>query len=117
MNQRLLPSFRIRESSRIHKILTTGQKYTGKHLILYSLSSSNPHVRAAFLSPKRIGKATKRNQVRRRMREVYRRYCSEMMVSQDILLMGRTSAIDANYQALHDDFLQLCQKARLRSPT
>ncbi|MBI4027508.1 MAG: ribonuclease P protein component [Verrucomicrobia bacterium] len=115
MNQCLPKRLRIRQSDEIRQILTAGRKYTGNHIILYRLpaATSQSPIRAGFLSPKRIGKAVKRNRVRRWMREAFRRHRAEMVGADQILLMGRTSAINAGYQALHNDFLQLCRKARL----
>ncbi len=114
MNQRLPKSLRIQQSAEIRNILKTGRKYTGNHLILYCLPPAEPAAaRAGFLSPKRLGKATRRNRLRRWMREAYRRHREELSGSPQILMMGRTSAMQAGYQALHDDFLQLCRKARL----
>jgi ribonuclease P protein component len=115
MHQGLPKELRIRESSEIRRILTQGRKYSGTHLILFCLTSSSldARSRAGFLSPKKIGKAVDRNRVRRWMRETLRRHYEEIKGSHQILMMGRTSAIQAGYQAIHDEFLELCRKARL----
>lgn len=115
MDQRLPKLLRIYQPTEIREILNTGRKYIGNHIILYSLTCLDNHslTRAGFLSPKRIGNAVKRNQVRRRMREILRKYRNEMINSQRILLMGRTSAIHADFQAIQEDFLRLCRKAKL----
>src|SRR3989338_7973347 len=109
MNQCLPRSSRIQKPVEIRQILTNGQKYIGTHIILYCLNSTSApfSIRAGFLSPKRLGKAVKRNRLRRRMREVFRKHRSEIVGSKKILMMGRTSGIDANYKALCEDFLQL----------
>ncbi len=118
MNQRLPKSLRICQQPEIQKILAAGHKYIGNHIILYCLVSTIPEtpIRAGFLSPKRLGKAVQRNRLRRQMRELFRQYRAKMSGSQQILIMGRTSAIDATYQTLHHDFLELCRKARLLPP-
>jgi ribonuclease P protein component len=115
MNQRLPKSSRIRQSTEIRQILTQGKKYIGNHLILYSLPSPNheQRTRAGFLSPKKIGKAVMRNKVRRWMREIFRKEFQSLKSSQQLLMMGRTSATTASYQALYTDFCDLCRKARL----
>ena len=115
MTQRLPRSLRIQEGRQIRQILTTGRKHIGNHLLLYCLASTDAQslTRAGFLSPKRIGKAVKRNRVRRWMREAFRQHWSEFTGSYQILLMGRPSSINATAVALHDDFLRLCRKAGL----
>lgn len=117
--ERLPRELRIRRSTTIRQILFKGRKYTGNLLILYCLASEHPEIlpQVAFLTPKRMGKATKRNRVRRWMREIFRKHRAEMDASQQIILMGRTSAaLHGTYQSLHDDFLRLGQKARLLTP-
>ena len=115
MNQRLHRFLRIHRPAEIREILTTGRKYIGNHIILYCLTASSPDAitRAGFLSPKRMGKAVRRNRFRRWVREAFRQHRAGMEGSRHILIMGRTSAINAGYQAVCDDFLRLCRKARL----
>ena len=117
MNESLSKSLRIRRGKEIQEILIKGQKYIGNHIILYCAPtpSSEQTTRAGFLSPKRIGKAVRRNRVRRWMREAFRQHRSELSGSTQLLMMGRTSAVNAGYWAVHDDFLKLCRKARLLS--
>jgi ribonuclease P protein component len=117
--ERLPRKLRIRRSATIRQILTKGQKYTGNLLILYCLASDDPNVmpQVAFLTPRRMGNAAKRNRVRRWMREVFRKHRKQMGASQQIILMGRTSAAaHGTYVALHEDFLRLARKARLLIP-
>jgi ribonuclease P protein component len=54
----------------------------------------------AFLTPKRVGAATKRTQLRRRMREIYRRYL--MQPSEDIYLVwiARPPALELPFDEL-----------------
>ncbi|MDD2709340.1 MAG: ribonuclease P protein component [Verrucomicrobiae bacterium] len=115
-----LPGFlRIGRSSTIREIITKGRKHVGRHLILYCLPPlpQDSESRAAFLSPRRIGPATRRNRVRRWLREIYRRHRAELDSSIQIVLMGRaSSASNTSYQDLQEDFLRLCGKARLISP-
>lgn len=117
MNQKLPKSLRICRGKEIHEILVKGQKYTGTHLILYCASTtseaSTEPIRAGFLSPRRIGKAVKRNRVRRWMREAFRKHRQELTGSAQLLMMGRSSAVEAGYEAVRDDFLKLCRKAQL----
>jgi len=117
-DERLPRSLRLHSSSVIRQIFAKGRKHVGNHLILFCLTSpdSNPRLQAAFLTPNRLGNAVKRNRVRRLMREALRKHRSELISPQQILLLGRTSAVHATCQAVRDDFMRLCQKARLLIP-
>ena len=118
-SERLPRSLRLHSSSAIRQIFAKGRKHVGNHLILFCLASPAPKssLQAAFLTPNRLGNAVKRNRVRRLMREALRKRHTELIPSQQILLLGRTSAVHATGQAVHDDFMRLCQKARLLIPS
>ena len=118
-DERLPRSLRLHSSSAIRQIFAKGRKHVGHHLILFCLASTSQKspLQAAFLTPNRLGNAVKRNRVRRLMREALRKRHTELIPSQQILLLGRTSAVHATCQAVHDDFMRLCQKARLLIPS
>jgi ribonuclease P protein component len=116
MRLRLPKSQRLKKGGEIREILIQGRKYTGNHLTLYVIASPQPalpQIRVAFLSPTRLGKAVQRNRVRRWMREAFRRSAHELVGSHRILMMGRASSIDAGYDPIARDFMNLCRKARL----
>lgn len=68
----------------------------------------------AFLTPKRVGAATKRTQLRRRMREIYRRHL--MQPSEDIYLVwiARQPALELPFEELKKCMSALRQ--RVTSP-
>jgi ribonuclease P protein component len=54
----------------------------------------------AFLTPKRVGAATKRTQLRRRMREIYRRHLALPTESAYLVWVARPPALDLPFQEL-----------------
>jgi ribonuclease P protein component len=54
----------------------------------------------AFLTPKRLGAATRRNQLRRRMREIYRRYLAQPSETAYLVWVARPPALELPFEEL-----------------
>jgi ribonuclease P protein component len=54
----------------------------------------------AFLTPKRLGAATVRNQLRRRMREIYRRYLARPAETAYLVWVARPPALELPFEEL-----------------
>jgi ribonuclease P protein component len=63
-----------------------------------ALSSGNGTV--AFLTPKRVGAATKRTQLRRRMREIYRRHLARPEETAYLVWIARPPALELPFEEL-----------------
>jgi ribonuclease P protein component len=72
--------------------------------------------RAAFVVPKKQAKAAKRNRLRRRMRECYRRHPAltrwkTALKECDLIFVATPTAHEADFEALNAAFTQLLQRA------
>jgi ribonuclease P protein component len=63
----------------------------------------------AFLTPKRLGAATVRNRLRRRMREIYRRELAQPKETAYLIWIARPPAIELSF-----DELRKCMAALLK---
>ena len=54
----------------------------------------------AFLTPKRVGAATKRNQLRRRMREIYRRCLAQPYENAYLIWVARPPSLELPFEEL-----------------
>ena len=54
----------------------------------------------AFLTPKRLGAATVRNRLRRRMREIYRRELAQPKESAYLIWIARPPAVELDFEEL-----------------
>jgi ribonuclease P protein component len=54
----------------------------------------------AFLTPKRVGDAVKRNQLRRRMREIYRRHVAQPDEAAYLVWVARPPALELPFEEL-----------------
>jgi ribonuclease P protein component len=61
----------------------------------------------AFLTPKRLGAATKRTQLRRRMREIYRRYLAQPSETAYLVWVARQPALELEFEELKRRMLEL----------
>jgi ribonuclease P protein component len=66
----------------------------------------------AFLTPKRLGAATVRNRLRRRMREIYRRHLPGLPEKTYLVWVARPPAVELEFEELKRRMLEL--KERLR---
>src|SRR5258708_3944064 len=66
----------------------------------------------AFLTPKRVGAATKRTQLRRRMREIYRRYIAQPNESVYLIWVARPPALELPFEELKKCMAALGERAK-----
>jgi ribonuclease P protein component len=66
----------------------------------------------AFLTPKRVGAATKRTQLRRRLREIYRRYLAQPSEKAYLVWIARPPALELPFEELKKCMTALRERAR-----
>jgi ribonuclease P protein component len=64
----------------------------------------------AFLTPKRVGAATKRTQLRRRMREIYRRHIAQPDETVYLVWVARPPALELPFEELKKCMMALKKK-------
>jgi len=65
----------------------------------------------AFLTPKRLGGAVKRTQLRRRMREIYRRYLAQPSENSYLVWVARPPALELPFEELKACMTELKRKS------
>jgi len=83
------------------------------HLVLYARKNRTDGNRVGVTVSKKLGKAHIRNRTRRRIREVYRLNEEKFQPGWDIVVVARTKAVDAPFDALTESYLNLAKKAGL----
>lgn len=73
-------------------------------------------LRAGFVASRKIGVATVRNRVRRRLREIVRSHQHEMVEAIWVVTVARPSAARASYGELEDEWLRLAKRAFILAP-
>jgi len=81
-----------------------GRRVSNRYMALNFLSrdavKSGETGTVAFLTPKRLGTATKRNQLRRRMREIYRRCLAQPSENVYLVWVARPPALELPFEEL-----------------
>lgn len=106
-DQRLRRAERIRRRKEYFHLYDRGTRITGRFLVGYFARSSRPWSRVGITVSRKVGKPVRRNRVKRRLKEVFRRNKSALSLATDVVLNARRSAADASYADLERDFLDL----------
>ena len=81
------------------------------NLVIYARKNRTGGNRVGITVGKKLGKAHVRNRVRRRIREVYRLNEEKFRPGWDIVVVARSRAVEASFDALTKSYLTLAKKA------
>ena len=95
------------------RLYRKGKSAATPFLVVYARSGKRPGNRVGFTVSTKLGKAVKRNRVRRRLREIYRLNSQEMKTGWDIVLVARSRCIHGDYGKMENAFLSACRKLGL----
>ena len=104
----------IKKNHEFRRLYAKGKSAVSPCMALYCRRTGRDHNRLGLTTGTKLGKAVRRNKVRRRMREIYRLHEDEMGTGWDIVLVARFRAVHAPYGELERSFLQLASRVGLR---
>ncbi len=90
-----------------------GKSCANKYLVLYCRKNGSQENRIGLTVSGKLGHAVVRNKIRRRLREIYRLHEAEFRPGWDIVVVARSRAVDAPYQALEQAYLSLAGRLGL----
>lgn len=104
----------IRKDSDFRKVYKHGKSFANKYLVMYILDNKSDFNRVGFSVSKKVGKATVRNKIRRRIRESFRLNCDEYIKNgYDLVFIARVASKDAEYEDIEQSVKTLIKKAKL----
>ncbi len=95
----------------IFRRLYRSQGQADGHLVLYARRNRTPGNRVGITVGKKLGHAVVRNRVRRRLREIYRLNEEKFLPGYDIVVVARSKAVEASFEALTKSYLKLAGRA------
>ena len=104
----------IRKDSDFRKVYKHGKSFANKYLVMYILDNKSDFNRVGFSVSKKVGKATVRNKIRRRISESFRLNCDEHIKNgYDLVFIARVASKDAEYEDIEKSVKTLIKKAKL----
>ncbi|MDR2462687.1 MAG: ribonuclease P protein component [Verrucomicrobiales bacterium] len=111
-----LPRARIlRHRNDFDTVRCDGQRVASRHLALNFLRVAGADRRAGFIVPKICGDAVRRNQIKRRLREIYRQHQHGLAADLQSVWIARRGAADAEFTQLRKEVLALYKKAGMET--
>jgi ribonuclease P protein component len=103
---------RLRANRDFQQVYRSGKSWAHPLLVAHVLPQ--PEGRRAGISvSKKLGKAVRRNRVRRRLRELLRAALPEWKTGFDLVIVARAAAAEAEFPALGEALQELARRARL----
>ena len=95
------------------RLYNKGRTAASPYMAVYCRKTRLPYSRLGLTTGVKLGKAVKRNRVRRRLREIYRTNEARLIPGWDIVIVARVKAVFADYNQLERSFLALAGKLEL----
>ena len=107
--------YRLRANADFQRIRRQGRTLLHPLMVISTLPNGLDHSRFGFAVGRRIGKAAKRNQIKRRMREAMRvrNQNEEIAAGWDVVFVARSPIRDASYQDIDSAIGHLVRRAQL----
>lgn len=90
-----------------------GKSVSCAHIVLYAFANRTASNRLGLTCGKSIGKATKRNRVKRLMKESYRLLEKDIKIGYDFVIVARTRAVGKNLDVIYKDVSYALKKLEL----
>lgn len=103
----------LKKNYEFKNVLTKGKSYFGKYINLYILKENSTKNRIGIAVGKKVGKAVKRNQVKRWIRESYIALENNIINPQRIVFTFKNNIIveEINFWLIKEDMERLFKKA------
>lgn len=106
--QRLLAQERLRRRADYLRSYRTGRRRHGSLAILYFVPNQLGHPRLGITASRKVGKAVVRQRLKRRIREIYRRWTNRgQLPALDLIIHLKPEAGKADFQTLRSELLRL----------
>lgn len=100
----------MKENHLFRRLYAKGKSAVSPCLAVYVRKNYRPETRLGLTVGTKVGKAVRRNRVRRRIREAYRIHEEKVAPGWDIVVVARVKAAFAPYSELERELIRLLDK-------
>jgi ribonuclease P protein component len=112
LNNKLQQKERLRKRQEFLRVYREGEKLKNSRFFVYFLENSLPHSRLGLTVSRRLGKSYIRNQLKRRLREVFRKNKELVKPTCDLVINTTSTTCGASYEELEKDFVRVANNWR-----
>lgn len=105
---------RLTRSKEFARVRRFGRSTGSQLFVLYALRTGSPERRIGFSVSKRVGKATIRNRVKRRLREAVRSQLAAVPAGYDLVFIARPAAAEATYAQFEETVGYLLRRSGVK---
>jgi len=110
----MLPrKYRINKSKDYNLIYKKARRYVSRYFILFVKENNGEFNRYGIVASKRIGKAVRRNKIKRQIRAIIMKEGSNLKQGLDLVIVCRTPINKAGYYEIYKDLKKIFQKAKI----
>ena len=104
---------RLKKHYQYNYVYKYGTKIHGKAVSLHICSSKTKNIKVGLTVTKKIGKATKRNLARRRLREIIRKKIDLLKQNFNLIIVAHDNILNFSFKELDSEIFALLKKAKL----
>lgn len=111
---------RLTKDKEFRRVFKKGKSFANNNLVIYVYQrdfSEGKQARLGLVLSRKLGKAVKRNKLKRRLREIFRLHKYLLKPELDIIFLPQPKAILSDYQDLEKSILNLFRKGKLFTDT
>ena len=100
---------RLRKNNEFNYIYKKGEKFHTDDFVLFVVKSKYPNYKIGFSISKKLGKANKRNLLKRRMREITRRYI-DIPSFYNYVILAKDNAMQLDFVGIKNELTNLFER-------
>lgn len=100
----------LKKDTEFRKIYRAGSSAADRHLVIYRLMSISDEPRIGFSISKKLGKAVKRNKIKRMLREICRLNIDKFPKGYNYVIIARLAAQNCDYHQLEQSVFNVLKK-------
>ena len=106
----------LKQNHEFRRLYSKGKSAVSPYFAIYCRQTRRPYSRLGITTGVKLGKAVKRNFVRRRIRELYRINETKLLPGYDVVVVARKRVLFGRFAELERSFLQLMKKLGIFAP-